>query len=311
VIRHAVCFLALADAVFAGEGLSFKGFPEFRNPQAEIVWVSRPRNPASLWIYKVVPQTYSPSTISNFMALGSFTDADRIQNDSTLRFRSDDKSKNLEIIPANGWVRYWDNQADSTYKKEIEGVPNNQEVERKALELLARFGIERTNLALRPGTSRPIGFGTQISSEHFSKTQSNRVTDIINRGVMFVRAIDGVSFTGTGIGGGTKVNFGLRGQLQWFEIVWRNLQPFERGKVASPDEISRWIKDGRAVMTHRNYVNPKDVKKLTITDCAPLYMGCGGNVKQAFVYPFAQLEAIADLGYTNSPLQLYCPILSN
>jgi hypothetical protein len=39
-------------------------------------------------------------------------------------------------------------------------------------------------------------------------------------------------------------------------------------------------------------------------------MGAAGTTRQDFVYPFAQIEALADLGNTNSPLQLYCPIFT-
>jgi hypothetical protein len=63
-------------------------------------------------------------------------------------------------------------------------------------------------------------------------------------------------------------------------------------------------------MTHRSNVNPADVKKITVTELTPFYMGARGEETQDFTYPFAQLEAVADVGTTNTAVQLYCPILS-
>ena len=80
--------------------------------------------------------------------------------------------------------------------------------------------------------------------------------------------------------------------------------------MASPEAIMQKIREGKAVLTHKNLVNPAMIQSLTITDCSPLYLGASGNVSQDFVYPFAQLEAVAKIGGTNANVQLYCPILS-
>jgi len=72
----------------------------------------------------------------------------------------------------------------------------------------------------------------------------------------------------------------------------------------------QFIQNGRAVVTHKNPVNPAMVKKLTIVGCVPLYLGAEGEEKQDVVYPFAELDAIADLGTNTSDVQFYCPILS-
>lgn len=90
---------------------------------------------------------------------------------------------------------------------------------------------------------------------------------------------------------------------------WPSLQPFEQYDVASQLELIQFIQDGKAVMTHKNLVNPSEIKSLTITDVTPFYWGTSAVEPQSFVYPFAQVNATANLGYTNEDIQLYCPIL--
>ena len=57
-------------------------------------------------------------------------------------------------------------------------------------------------------------------------------------------------------------------------------------------------------------VNSHEVKKLTITEISPLYLGLLGENLQDLTYPFASLDAVADTGTTNIAIQLYCPILT-
>lgn len=306
-----ITLVAVGSAGFAEDQLSFKGLADFRAPNAQISWQSPAKCPATLWVYKVVTQTYSPAVISNLMALGSFTMDDRIQSDTNaIRFRSRDQVRHLEIAPASGWVRYWDNNATDTYKRKIQGVPSEKETEDKALELLSRLGIQRSDFATRPDSSRLLAFGERSTTERFEKETGERVTSVYERGVFLIRQVDGIHFAGLGLNGGAHASFSLGGKLAQFEVLWRNLQPAERRRVASPEQITRWIKEGRAAMTHRDAVDPSEIEKITITGLAPMYMGEPPNEHQTLVYPFAQIEAIADIGSTNSPIQLYCPIVT-
>ncbi|MCI0747837.1 MAG: hypothetical protein L0Y58_20715 [Verrucomicrobia subdivision 3 bacterium] len=68
--------LFMCQSVFSG-GLILDG-PAFTATNVSIAW-NAPTNhwPTSLWIYKVVPQEFSPAVISNLMAIGGFTMKDR------------------------------------------------------------------------------------------------------------------------------------------------------------------------------------------------------------------------------------------
>ena len=187
-------------------------------------------------------------------------------------------------------------------------MPDDAKLEKLGLKFLKQFGIQRTNLAQK-ADGQILTFGEKRTRGYFDQQREKQVEDeVIARGIFFNRRLDGVNFTGIGLGGGCKIMCANRAQIAQIKFVWPNLQPYEQRKVASPDDIMRLVREGHAVMTHKNLVNPAEVKKLTITSCSPLYRGAAGT--QEFVYPCAQLEAIADLGGTNVPVQLYCPILT-
>ncbi len=301
-------------------------FPKFHVHNPEIVWAA-PTNQsrAALWIYKVVPQHFSSSAISNLVVMGGFTMKDEQHghdkitntNEDTLFFFSKDRICNLTVVPPQGRIEYWNglvlpNHWDKTNHlvEPVEGLPDETKVEKLGLKLLNQFGIQRDDLAQRTD-GHLITFGEKETRGYFDRRSKKYIDDeVIARGIFFNRRIDGVNFAGIGAGGGCQIKFSNHAKIADFRLVWRNLQPYKQYRVASPDEILSYIRDGQAVLTHKNLVNPADVKKLTITDCSPLYMGADGKEAQDLVYPFAQVEAVADLGTSSTNIQLYCPILS-
>lgn len=314
--------LSLVSGVaFAAEEPVFRAsFPSFSAPSAQVEWAAPTNNQRNyLWVYKVVPKAFPERAVSNLMAMASLTMSDQLPGALLFNLTTKDYSRYLTINTNQGRLEYHNEEAlarmsgKKTHRPEpAEAVPTDAEVEALALKLLQQFGIQRSDLAAKAGTSGPLTFGHTQTRGYLDKTRGVYVdNEVTMRGIFFNRRIDGINFAGIGIGGGCEVDFGNHAEVADLKLVWRYLQPYEHRKVASPDEISRRIQEGQAVMTHRNVVNPAQVRKLTITDISPLYMGAPGDERQDFVYPFAQLEAVADLGSTNSSLQLYCPILSD
>ncbi|HTQ50752.1 MAG TPA: hypothetical protein VMJ12_08570 [Candidatus Acidoferrales bacterium] len=287
---------------------------------AEITWgVPTNQQPMELWVYRTIPQNFSPNAISNLMALGSFTTNDQRKltaeegaiDKNALAFVTKDENRSLGISPALGWIIYKDNRAFDVRDK-IQGVPSDAKAKKLALKLLDEIGIPRSELVKESKNGEPLTFretGTRGPTYHTKTKTTTGKNEIDSRGVFFIRQIEGVSFAGIGVAGGFYVRFVSRAKVQELELVWRNLQRWKEFQVASPDQIVQWIKEGRAVMPAPN-VNPNEVIKLTITQISPLYMGELGGKRQDFTYPFGSLNAIADLGRTNVNLQLYCPILS-
>ncbi len=301
--------------------------PSFVPANCEIVWnVPTNQMPNALWVYRTIPQHFSDKAISNLVALGSFTtrdkkritllkmaslsSEDRARAKNLLAFENEKEGRNLQIVPADGYIDYRDQRADPATRDAIEDVPSEVATQELALKLLDQIGIPRSQLLKKPDSSEPLTFKEVRRWGHMDKQQGKRVVQNSSRGVFFIRQIEGVTFAGIGIAGGFHVRFSSHAKVAELQLVWRNLQRYKKYEIASPDQIMQWIKEGKAVMPAPN-VNPSDVKKLTITDISPMYMGESGEERQDFTYPFANLGTTAETGQTNIGVQLYCPVLSN
>jgi hypothetical protein len=307
------------------EAPSFDGIP-FLPATCEIVWAASTNQlPAALRVYKTVPQVFSERTVSNLVALGSFTASNRKEapeerpTDKYARWffsEGNDKAplKYLIISPAGGFVMYRDRSADDIHSV-IEDVPREAEVKDLGLKLLDQIGISRSELAVKPNSSELLTYKeTRSRGPRYDVAQRKVIGEkrVESRGVFFVRRIDGVNFAGIGVGGGFLVRFTSHAKVVELQLVWRNLQPYKNYRVATPSEIIQWIKEGKAAIpfTDAEKVNPHAIKKLTITKISPLYAGELPEKQQDFTYPFASLDTIADTGETNISVELYCPILS-
>jgi hypothetical protein len=311
-----------AGNVLGQEAPSFKGdgLP-FIPVNCEITWAA-PTNqlPKTVWIYKTIRQHFSDEAVSNLVALGSFTMHDRKELSELsaeerpqlsaegwaivrdpLVFQNEGEKRFLEISP-RGYITYRDHRLDDIHSV-IEDVPG---------EAMAQIGIPRSELATKPNSSELLTFKETGSRGHLDE-EHKPVKEIDSRGVFFVRQIGGVRFAGIGVAGGFYIRFASHAKVAQLELVWRNLQPYKKYEVASPGQIMQWIKEGKAVviMSDADKVNPRKVKKLTVTEISPLYLGEMGEELQDLTYPFASLSTLADTGQTNISLMLYCPILSD
>jgi hypothetical protein len=316
------CFVGLwcfaASATLAANALNFGNeLPTWKLKDGEIKWAVTNQLRRDLWVYKVIPQTFQAEGIKELLRQGSFTNI--ISGDISNNFTLVNKANTcfLQVNPAQGSITYWNEYAPANHWdktnhlwEKVEGLPSQSEAEKFGLRFLRQFGIQRKDLAQR-ADGHLITFGEEQSRSYFDRrTQTNIEDEVKSRGIFFNRRIEGVDFTGIGIRGGCGIAFGNHGKISQFNLVWRNLKPYEHYKTASAEEMIQFIRDGEAVITRRNPVNPADIKSITITDVSFLYMGAKGDEKQDFVYPFAQVNVRANLGSTNADIQLFCPILS-
>ncbi len=309
----------IAGVSFAANVPNFgNDFPQFQvNKETEITWTATKHLRDMFWTYKVVPQTFSVDGITELLRQGSFTN--RITAGSErLAFVNSSNTCTLQIIPATGRIKYWNEYAPAAHWdrtnhlwERVEGVPDESQVEKLGVEFLTKyFGIQRSDLSQR-ADGHLITFGEKKTRGYFDRrTQKDVEDEVTARGIFFIRRLDGVDFAGIGNGGGCEIEFGNHAKISEFKLNWPNLQPFEKYAAATQSELVQFIQDGKAVMTHKNLVNPAEIKSLTITDVAPFYWGTSAVEPQSFVYPFAQVNATANMGYTNEDIQLYCPILS-
>jgi hypothetical protein len=283
----------------------------------KIEWAVKDSLQPSFWTFQVVPQSFPAKAMTDLLSQSPFTNTVSMPVSQAFSLVNASNTCTLRVVPAQGWIKYWNYFAQANHwdktnhvQEAVRVVPKAAQLEKYGLNLLSDFGISRDDLAQKQN-GELITFGEKKTRSYFDRPSGKNIDDeITGYGVIFTRRIDGVNFAGIGLRGGCEVEFGNDAKISDFQLVWRNLKRYEDWRTASPDEIMEFIQSGQAVVTHKYPVNPTEVKKLTITGCAPLYLGAEGQEKQDIVYPFAQLDAVADLGTNTADVQFYCPILS-
>src|SRR5688572_12164023 len=137
-----IWLMACYSSLSAGLTLEGQTFPA---TNVDIVWKA-PTNalPGRIWVYKCVPQEFSPKVISHLMALGNFTEKDqtRIQGQRSFKekriryFADTARTRHLGIFPDLGWIDYVDESADHYRKERAQGVPSESETLELARKLL-------------------------------------------------------------------------------------------------------------------------------------------------------------------------------
>ena len=196
-------------------------------------------------------------------------------------------------------------------------IPDEETATRRAYDCAARFGLDRAHLmkAALYTSSSAVGQGDAPAN------------GICGRGVVLARNFDGTGCFNFGNGEneveGFSIEFGSRGQIRSFSLIWPNLEPAQERLAASPQEIVRSIRE-RKVLVLPDPPEPDyfgrlkilaNAKRFTIVQITPCYAeGLLGEVPAndappQFVAPFAELEAVADVGNTRRPVRLLTPIL--
>lgn len=285
------------------------------NADVEVVWSAITTNlPNELWVYKTVPQNFSPAVVSNLMTIGGFQWQNLYKRDrfsaslpdtNLITFRrSEPSSRTLYISAAQGWINF---HATTDERGPLEGVPSREEAEKLALKYLFLFGIDRSQIADKPR-------GQSLVTQEAYRYHGEMIpAGLAQRGTYLVRIIDGVKMYGTGMQGGFYIEFGNHGIVRNFDLTWRGLLPYEAHPVASGDEIVSEIKNGKGSIPAGGTPEATSfsgLKKMTVKKITPYYAGANGREPQEFVTPFAELEITAETVNTNFSFQLHCPILS-
>ncbi len=128
----------------------------------EVTWAATNHLRDKLWTYKIVPQHFPSSVISNLVAMGKFTWQDvrnghrdiSDTNEEPILFYSKSRLSNLSVIPTEGKINYLNGQATASYWdktnhlwEKVDGVPNDSELEKLGLDFIKPYGIQRSDLA--------------------------------------------------------------------------------------------------------------------------------------------------------------------
>jgi hypothetical protein len=286
--------------------VGFQGQSYHPPANVELVWAATNELPSGLWIYKVIPQEFSGAVVSNLMTLGNFNwqditkKADSFIPDKNLfRFldKKDNPTRTLVVAPTFGWIEY---NTDS--KTSTNGVPSDTEVEKMALDVFFKMGLDSSLLC----------------DKHFHQSIQGRLshdgqkltTNVVSRGITYSRQINGIESKNSAC---FTIDFGGNSQMTHFWLNWRNLLPYEAHPTLAQNQIIDSIKSGQAItFDWESSPNILDgVKKISVVKINPLYFEDGGMNPLDFMYPYAKLELVADLEGTNSvTFHLQCPILS-
>ena len=313
-IHLAIAAIALAVQVaspadFRLEGAAVKS-------DASISWSSvTNRLPETIWVYKVLPQTFTKETMARAMEIAGFTplsmktSADK----KTMRWQFRDEKgtlqRGLEICPSRGWISLFNYQTEQTGSTQSEGVPSFDRVDELALRYLKDFGGDTNQLSFHPryctDKKRSV-YGHKNGPELFE--------DVTMRGCMYSRQIDGISFIGKSSCGGLWIELGNQEKVGRLNLLWRNLQPDKKYRTASFRQMAKFIKNGEARLPDQDF-DPQalaSAKKIAVNEVVLHYSGVPGEADQSVAFPFAELHAKVVLEDSQSAdCILYCPVLAD
>jgi len=308
--------LQVFSVAFSAAGLSLEDWGTLFKPNTacEVRWeASTNQLPKTVWVYKIVPSQFPPAVISNVMALGGYSLSNRTNiegrpfSKDIFHFRSPDGVGYLTYAPKYGVIDYLDDTARAKMMEYAESVPGDSEATRLALNWVEKLGLNRSQLSTQPGSSELRTYKGIRERGRAGKKEP------ISRDVYFIRQVDGIDLAGIGNYGGVHIAFGDRGKVAELQLLWPNLERHKEHLVASASRVGEWIKQGRAVITGPNtatvLASAPQLKSLTVKKITPLYLGTSiMDEPKEFVHPFAELEVIANLGHTNLPVILNCPV---
>jgi hypothetical protein len=289
-------------------------------PKMDVVWQATTNDwPDKLWIYKVVPQEFSPAVISNLLSLSGFSEKDRTkvpgfikENDKRALFYGELEGtvKHLSICPTLGLIDYLDPKAEaSSQLQKVEGVPNEQETTRLGLKYLRLLGIDISQIARKPGTSE-LDLHWEKGTITYADQASNKEVVLTNNyGVIFARCIDGIKVHGFG---GMDISFGNNARVRSLQLCWRNLVPHRLKDCFSLQEIAEQIRNGRITLHPlgtRATIDIRGVRKLTVTQIMVLYEGNPPDKPMDYVSPYINLQGITDGATGIVGVWFECPIL--
>jgi hypothetical protein len=290
-----------------------------------IVWQA-PTNhlPKSFWVYqRHLPRIFSVTVISNAIVLGSL---------QSKGFPKPSTNQTCIVAeppsPCCNVCNFFINPSDATinfvspdYKNgSPEGIPANETIAKRAWGYVPQFGLDPVHLT-------ESSFFTH--SNNVDRAGKDTTNFVCGHGIFLARQLDGVNFfsaDNTGDGAeGFSIEFGSYGQIRFFSFRWSDVERYEKQQTASSQEIIHCIKAHKTIVLPN--VDEEDyferlkklasAKKFTITKITPYYgEGMFGEVPTndvpcKFATPFAELEAVADFGNSNTIVRLVSPILTS
>ncbi len=310
-----------SSAAFS-QRLPFKneGGIEFHRTNLVVRWIA-PENPwpKTIWVYQVIPTKFSPEVISNLMAIGSFTEKDKT-NWNGIGFSN--SGRHLQLNFTGGEI-FYDSRHVYSRTNVPKGVPETNQLFGLTTNLISKVGIDLSEVKKDENGKPIVWFDPSDHGTTYHSPQG--VVTIVNyRRTRFSRVIDGIEL---GFDDG-EVEFGEHGKITMIQISWRSLAREKSYPAATPSDIIKWMREGRAFQ--KRFAGPRaeekdfdwaTVKSVTVKKAKAIYAGDsffrgkredykGDPNSPSWVKPYANLWVTVDTGTTNIDVQIVCPIMS-
>jgi hypothetical protein len=308
-----VLMLFASDALALQPDLTEMGH-QFGAKGVEIIWQAPTEQlPKKLTVSRIKPRHLSLEVISNLVTLARFNKPEEAftalrpaANGRQARFQEDKPLRGVLINPESGYISVANSGAEALPREPVHGVPKKDELLALALALMSKLDINPLELARKPGTDEFHLAHILGEQGSFDKEARKVVKRTVKQGIILARAVDGIAFNGRGSCGGVTVCYGNNHMITSLEVVWPRLEAERSVGVVNKDQLLQWIKEGKAVIDEG--VEANQIRKLTITQIVPCYLGKHPLEDQKIVYPYAEMAAKADLGGSNAVVRLSCPI---
>lgn len=289
-----------------------------------IVWqANKNQLPQGFWTYKrLPPHAFSESVISNAVILASMEGKGFPKSSTNAFYVTEEHPPDypgtipiiFNITPSSGTISYGlphpgTNTAD---------IPTDNILVQRAWTCAALLGIDPANVAFKEMTS----------CFDWDENDNELTNELCGRGVFLSRKLDGIPFWSSGMEDdgidGFWMEFGSRGKVRAFSLVWPNLKRDQFQSTATQQQIIACIRAFKVItLPKRNetdyFLRIKKLgktKKLTVTNFSLFYMeGIFGETPPngelpQMITPVAEIKGIADFGNSNDTVRLLVPVLS-
>jgi hypothetical protein len=268
----------------------------------DVRWEASNKFPRKVWMYQLLPNKFSPEIISNVMMLCSFTEKNKIQQDTNgATFKSSDGSRALSISFPSGNIHYEIPELNYSPTNLAVGVPLLSQLPPVATNVLHKLHISLSDITGYSGTNK-IECLEPVFTEYY--VGSTSITNIAYRSVLFRRVVDGMPIIGEFYG----FNVGEHGKISRLSITWPKLKRIKSYHTLSQKEVINLLRKGDAIRgpvpTRVGDIDWTSLKSLTIKMAVPSYQMDGNRL-----YPFLRLDVLVDTGNGYVEIGMDCPII--
>jgi hypothetical protein len=269
-------------------------------PDLDARWEATNKFPRKVWMYQLLPNNFSPKIISSVMTFCSFTEKDKVEDDTNgVTFQNTDRSRTLSISFPSGEIEYETPEVHYSPTNLAVGVPSTNQLSEVAKNVLGKLHISFSDITGWLGASK-IDFSEPLTMFYVG---DNTITNIPYRTVYFRRSVEGMPIAYHFY----RFNVGEHGKISKISITWPNLKRIKSYRAVSPKDVINFLRKGNAVHgptpDNAPYIDWQNIKSVTITKAIPSYI-----VDDNQLYPFLALDALVDTGNGTVKVGMACPI---